>query len=251
VPRQGLTEPALRLAPENLNVTLLSRTRDATRFTLRSGRPVDEGVSLAAFERQTGRRVSRLRIVDALSPQRRSAASGGAVAFYRPHVQSQPGAMPPSRVIEPGRNRPETPARNAEFPRVRTESRPLNPARSQPRGNQEQRQSMESMRAQRPAQQQAFEQRQAEQRARMRDIMRRQAPAQGPPPSRVPRGDEGRQQPPPRAQRGDQGRQQAPPSAQRGDQGQPPPRVERGRDQSQESAERQGREHGKKNGHGG
>ena len=114
VERRYMTESGLRLAPVSRNVTLLSRTRDATRFAVRSGRPVDEGVSLAAFERQTGRRVPRLRIVDAVAPQRGHVATDGAVAFFRPQVRREPGSMPLSRTIERRMNRPRTrPARRS------------------------------------------------------------------------------------------------------------------------------------------
>ena len=271
VQRTRMTEPTLSvaIASANRNVTLLSRTRDATHFALRSGRPVDEGVSLAAFERQTGQRVPRLRIVDAMAPQRGHGASNGAVAFYRPRVRTEPGTMPMSRAIEPRMNRPgfqprgvgnqrveRSPIESARFQRQQEMmQRPQRPSpesirqqrRAEPRTfEQPQRPSMESMRQQRQAQQQAFEQRQQQQRGRLREqSMRRQ----GPPP-------EQQQQQPERPQRGDQGGP-PPQSAQRGDQGQgqPPQHAEHGHSQSQQSAdrgnqdERKGRGH--KNGRGG
>jgi hypothetical protein len=268
VPRPRLTEASLSIAiaPTNRNVGLLSRTRDATHFALRSGRPVDEGVSLAAFERQTGRRVPHLRIVDALAPQREHGAANGAVAFYRPRVRNEPGAMPLSRAIERRFNpRVErSPIESARFQRPQEMmQRPQRPSSESMReqGRMErrafeppQRPSAESMREQRQAQQQAFEQRQAQQRARFGQMVRRPGPPPEPQqPARAQRGEEQRQ-PAPRAQRGDQGGA-PPPNAQRGEQGPPPQRAERGRGQSQQSADRgnQGERkgHGRKNEQGG
>jgi len=74
------------------NVTLYGRTRDATRFEVRDGRPANLGFDVAQIERSVGRSVPRVKIVDVNQPGRGDGrpAGGGSVGFFRPRVQPIP-----------------------------------------------------------------------------------------------------------------------------------------------------------------
>jgi hypothetical protein len=81
------------LAPVSRSVTLLARTRDATRFESRDGRPVDVGVDVRVIERASGRDLPRLKVVDAQQPGpgRGTTMGAGAIGFFRPSPRA-PGS---------------------------------------------------------------------------------------------------------------------------------------------------------------
>jgi hypothetical protein len=99
VPRPHLLDISLTLQVTSVarNVTLFGRSRDVTRFGVRSGRPANLGLDIAQFEVTFGRPVPRVRVVDADSPQRgRGRSSGpGAIGFFRPRLQPIPAAHVP------------------------------------------------------------------------------------------------------------------------------------------------------------
>ncbi len=95
------TNVCSRIAPVARNVTLLGHTRDATRFSVREGRPINQGIDAAVVERASGRSVRRLEVVD-LDPGRRGRGHrvrGGRVEFFRPTIRERElRAGPPPEV---------------------------------------------------------------------------------------------------------------------------------------------------------
>jgi hypothetical protein len=94
VPREHVTDVNLRLEIGSIarNVTLIGRTRDATRLEVRSGRPANLGIDIAQVEGAVGRPVPRVRIVDVDTPRGSGRpASGGTIGVFRPAVRP-PGA---------------------------------------------------------------------------------------------------------------------------------------------------------------
>lgn len=105
VPRRSVLDVNLRLQVTLVarNVTLLGRSRDATRYEVRDGRPANVGIDVAQVETIVGRPVPRVKIVDVDTPERGGgrAVGNGAVGFYRPRVQpAPPGQAPPPAVVE-------------------------------------------------------------------------------------------------------------------------------------------------------
>jgi hypothetical protein len=105
VPRQHVFDTGLRLQVTLIarNITLFGRTRDATRYEARNGRPVNLGFDVAQVERSIGRPVPRVRIVDVATPARGGGrpAGSGVVGFFRPTVRPMPVQQPPPvRVTE-------------------------------------------------------------------------------------------------------------------------------------------------------
>jgi hypothetical protein len=103
VPRSHVLDVNIRVQVTVVarNVTLFGRTRDATRFEVRDGRPVNMGLDVAQVERFVGRSVPRVKIVDVDRPARGGGrpAGNGAVGFFRPAVRPMPaGQAPPSEV---------------------------------------------------------------------------------------------------------------------------------------------------------
>jgi hypothetical protein len=85
------------------NVTLYQRSRDATRFEVREGRPVNLGVDVVQVEKVVRRPVPRTKIVDVASPDLGNGrpAGKGNVGYYRPAVQ--PAAQdqgPPPAIVD-------------------------------------------------------------------------------------------------------------------------------------------------------
>ncbi len=80
------------------NVTLFSRSRDATRIEVRGGRPADVGIDVALVERNVGRKVPQFRVADAAAPGRGDGRSAGkgTVGFFRPTVRSAPAGQAPA-----------------------------------------------------------------------------------------------------------------------------------------------------------
>lgn len=110
VPRRHMLDVSIRVQVTSVgrNVTLLGRSRDATRYEVRSGRPVNLGFDVAQLEVSLGRRVPRVTIHDVDSPARGGGRSTGSgqVGFFRPTVRPMPvSEVPPApRASGPGRN---------------------------------------------------------------------------------------------------------------------------------------------------
>jgi Family of unknown function (DUF6600) len=105
---QHFTDPDLRanITSSARNATLLGRTRDATRYELRGGSPVNEGIDLAAIERASGRRVPQLTIVNTGEPQHEKSqeVTGTTVRMFREKLRptsltqlNVPRSEPPSK----------------------------------------------------------------------------------------------------------------------------------------------------------
>jgi hypothetical protein len=107
VPQPHVFDVALHLQVTSVarNVTLLSRSHDATRFEVRNGRPANIGPDIGQVENHFGRTVPRMRIVDVNAPKngRGQAAGRGGIGFFRPTVQATPpGQAPAPPVIQRG-----------------------------------------------------------------------------------------------------------------------------------------------------
>lgn len=83
---------SLQVTSVGRNVTLLERSRDATRYEARDGRPANIGIDVALVETNIGRPVPRARIIDVDKPARGGggADANGSVGYYRPAVRSAP-----------------------------------------------------------------------------------------------------------------------------------------------------------------
>jgi hypothetical protein len=100
VPRTHVLDVSIRLQLTSIgrNVTLLERSRDATRYEVHDGRPANVGIDVALIEKMAGRQVPRVRIVDVDAPSRGGGrqVAKGSVGFYRPAVHAvQPNEAPP------------------------------------------------------------------------------------------------------------------------------------------------------------
>lgn len=106
-----------RIVPHARNASLVRRTRDATRFERRDGRPFVRGVDVAQLERRSGTKVQRFTIRDAAAPRGRDRGGrDGAIGFYRPDVRrARPGEAP--RVTEQRRDRDRNYASDRRAPR--------------------------------------------------------------------------------------------------------------------------------------
>jgi len=83
------------------NESLLKRTRDMTRYAVRAGAPVNEGIDVALWERENGRKVPRLKVVDAGAPTRdpKGRVRSGQVEYFRPQIREVKVQPEPSREI--------------------------------------------------------------------------------------------------------------------------------------------------------
>ena len=116
VPRSHVLDVNVRLevASVGRNVTMLERSRDATRFEVRDRRPADVGIDVGLI----GRSVPRVSVVDADRPTRSGGRTlGGGVAFYRPTVRPMPAEQPPV----PLSAQSQTPIPERDLQRVRDE----------------------------------------------------------------------------------------------------------------------------------
>lgn len=128
-----------RIEPFSRNANLVRRTRDATRFDRKDGRPFVRGVDVAQLERRSGTRIQRSVIRDVSGPRERGRGGrDGSIGFYRPDVRrGSPGERPniteqrrerdrrfaaDPRSVRPG-DRPDW-KRRAEPAKVRERSRP-------------------------------------------------------------------------------------------------------------------------------
>jgi hypothetical protein len=108
VPRQHVLDVSIRMQVTSVgrNVTLLERSRDATRFEVRGGRPANVGIDVVQVESSIGRPVPRVRIVDVDAPTRgngRPVGNGG-VGFFRPAVRPMPAEHAPAPAMAQRRN---------------------------------------------------------------------------------------------------------------------------------------------------
>jgi hypothetical protein len=156
------------------NVTLLERTRDATRFEVRAGRPMNNGLDINEIERGNGRPITRLKVVDVDSPARGRGerVGGGAVGFFRPAIrdvdarQAPPPEVQEQEVAIPEpvlRRQQETDRRKLEQSlveeRTRLEREQARELRFQPPGT-----ALDEIHRRHAAEKQAFEGHAAEQR---------------------------------------------------------------------------------------
>jgi hypothetical protein len=119
VPRAHVLDAGLRLQVILVarNVTLFGRSRDATRFEVRGGRPANVGLDVAQVEGFVGRSVPRVKIVDVDKPARGSGqpAGSGGVGFFRPTVRPSPVQQVPVPAVAERRN----PIPDVELQRLR------------------------------------------------------------------------------------------------------------------------------------
>jgi len=108
VPRRHVLDVNLRVQVILVarNVTLFGRSRDATRFEVRDGRPANVGLDVVQVESFVGRRVPRVKIVDVDRPARgRGQPAGkGAVGFFRPPLRPMPAEQVPPPAAAQRRN---------------------------------------------------------------------------------------------------------------------------------------------------
>jgi hypothetical protein len=108
VPRRHVLDVNLRVQVTVVarNVTLFQRSRDATRYEVRDGRPANIGFDIAQFESSVGRRVPRVRIVDVDRPARGGGQPAGSVVvgFFRPAVRPMPAEQAPPPEVTTRRN---------------------------------------------------------------------------------------------------------------------------------------------------
>jgi hypothetical protein len=84
------------------NESLLKKTRDNTRYAIRDGTPVNQGIDVAVLEKQSGRKVPRLKVADVRSPQRSNGKGvrSGVVEYYRPQLRQKATNAPPPEIRE-------------------------------------------------------------------------------------------------------------------------------------------------------
>jgi hypothetical protein len=91
------------------NETLFKQTRDGTRYSVRGGKPVNEGLEVAAVERTTDRKFQRLEVADAQTPQKGERVASGKVEYFRPEVREADLKMaPPAEIRKPDAAMSET-----------------------------------------------------------------------------------------------------------------------------------------------
>jgi hypothetical protein len=108
VPQNHVFDVSLHLQMSSVarNVTLMERSRDATRFQERSGRPVNLGPDVTQIERSMGHRVPRAQVVDADRADQGNgrSAGNGRVGYYRPTVNGTSRERTPAPEIVNRRN---------------------------------------------------------------------------------------------------------------------------------------------------
>ena len=105
VPRRHMLDANVRLQVTSVarNSTMLSRSRDATRFEVRNGRPANVGLDVARAGTFVGHGVPLVRIVDVGTPGRGGGRNvPGGVGFYRPTVRPSPAGQAPSPAARAG-----------------------------------------------------------------------------------------------------------------------------------------------------
>lgn len=185
VERRYALDPTLRfqMASVGRNVTLLRETRDATRYVVRKGRPVNHGIDVAVMETLSGRKAKRLKVVDADSPNRtrKEGVHGSAVEYFRPEIRgSGRNAPPPGWVAEKGpampgpemRRQGEIQQRKLEASlaeeRARLQREQERELRSRPSGK-----ANEDLRARHAAEKQALEKHAQEQRQALQQRLKK------------------------------------------------------------------------------
>lgn len=108
VPQAHVFDVSLSLQVTSIarNVTLLERSRDATRFEVRSGRPANVGIDITQVESRVRRPAPRVKIVDVNTPTRGGGqpAGRGNVGFFRPTVRPAPPDRTPAPPVVVGQN---------------------------------------------------------------------------------------------------------------------------------------------------
>jgi hypothetical protein len=186
VPREHVFDVTLRVQVTSVarNVTLFERSRDATRFEVREGRPANVGPDVAQIEASLGRRVPRVKIVDADTPVRGGGHSvgNGSVGFFRPMIRPGPADQAPAAEATDRRN----PVPDAVLQRQREENQrklesDLNSERTRLARDQENEVraqapgvAVDEVRKRHAAEQQAFEDHAARQRQVLAQRMQKQ-----------------------------------------------------------------------------
>jgi len=83
------------------NQWLLKRTSDKTRYVSRNGTPVNEGIDVVRWEKQNGRKATRLKVVDTAAPPRGHTPKSASVEYFRPKVRDENGNGPSREIREP------------------------------------------------------------------------------------------------------------------------------------------------------
>ena len=137
VPHQHFLDRRVRSAAVSpyRNVQLLSDTRDATRFQVRAGRPVNQGVDVRVVERTTDRPVETRPVVRVNSPNQTGdrIRRGRAVGVYRPDLRPKSPAPRPGARQQPAQIRHTPPARPAPPAPARHEERRVEQRKQDPR----------------------------------------------------------------------------------------------------------------------
>jgi hypothetical protein len=186
VPRQHVLDGSLRVQVIIVarNVTLLGRSRDATRYEVRDGRPANVGLDVAQVETFVGRPVPRVRIADVDTPARGGGqpVGNGGVGFFRPRVQAVPaGQAPPAAVVERQRAIPDAVLQREQANQQRKLESDLNAERARLARDQQnelrakpQGPAIDEVRKQHAAEQQAFDAHAAQQRQVLAKRMQKQ-----------------------------------------------------------------------------
>jgi hypothetical protein len=77
---------SLEVVPVTRNAAIIEATKDATRYDARGGRAYAHGIERATIEKMTGRRPTRVVVLDAASPAGGGEVKEGQMLLYRPIV---------------------------------------------------------------------------------------------------------------------------------------------------------------------
>jgi hypothetical protein len=128
---------AFEVVPVTRNAAILPGTKDATRFDARGGRPYARGIERATVEKMTGRRPTRVLIVDAASPAGGGEVKEGQMLLYRPTLGDSAHVAPRGAVVDSlddSSPRGAAPERRSMSPPPATRSSPARaPASSSPK----------------------------------------------------------------------------------------------------------------------
>jgi hypothetical protein len=83
-----------RVQPWTVNIDLITRTTNVTRYEAANNRVYNRGLDIGAIERAVGRKVPQLRTVDRDRREARGRSSSGEVAVFRPKVKIISGRRP-------------------------------------------------------------------------------------------------------------------------------------------------------------
>jgi hypothetical protein len=101
----GTTRVRYDILPSTRNVTLISQTRNVTRYETYNSYPVNRGISPDIVRRATGRQVPRYRLADASSGSlKNSRIQGRTIEVYRPRIAGARRDLP--KFVPVGKGRP-------------------------------------------------------------------------------------------------------------------------------------------------